>query len=369
MSRRARKPAINLAAIQDPATRQALQGIVEQLEVGAGTRPKSSLRDQWVAFGDLLDTGILKLASGLGLGVEYASPGDLDFTPPTAPTNFKAVGAMATVILSWDQAAYGNHSHTEIWRSALDANNDPIDDVGQATLIGTSGSSVHKDNIGGGGRYYYWARFVSTAKVKGPFNAVAGTLGETAYDPGYALDLLTIKWEAATDYAVGDYVIPTPANETGVWFKCISAGTSGGAEPSWPDTVGQTVADNTVTWEAVAAGQRDKILYIGEVAGSPAVAIAGDLYADGTIVGRMVKAGEIAAEHISVVDLAAISANLGSITGGSLNINNKFIVDENGNVTIISASTGARLFMANNVIKVFDGTNTFPRVKIGDLSA
>jgi hypothetical protein len=59
---------------------------------------------------------------------------------------------------------------------------------------------------------------------------------------------------------------------------------------------------------------------------------------------------------------------MGSITAGNLNINNKFIVDSSGNTTIQNATTGARLFIANNVIKVFDSAGVL-RVQIGDLTA
>ena len=71
---------------------------------------------------------------------------------------------------------------------------------------------------------------------------------------------------------------------------------------------------------------------------------------------------------LRVGSLSAISADLGSITAGSLNINNKFIVDRNGNTTIQSGTTGARVYIASNVIKVYDAAGTL-RVQIGDLTA
>jgi hypothetical protein len=76
----------------------------------------------------------------------------------------------------------------------------------------------------------------------------------------------------------------------------------------------------------------------------------------------------ITADLMNVAQLSAITADLGSITAGSLNINNKFIVDSSGGTTIQSGTTGARLYIANNVIKVFDAAGVV-RVKIGDLSA
>ena len=72
--------------------------------------------------------------------------------------------------------------------------------------------------------------------------------------------------------------------------------------------------------------------------------------------------------NLKVGSLSAISANLGTITAGSLNINNAFIVDSSGNTTIRNATTGARLLIQNNVIKVYDSSGVL-RVQIGDLSA
>jgi hypothetical protein len=72
--------------------------------------------------------------------------------------------------------------------------------------------------------------------------------------------------------------------------------------------------------------------------------------------------------NLKVGQLSAISANLGTITAGSLNINNKFIVAPTGDTTIQSGTTGARMEIKNNVIKVFDASGTL-RVQIGDLSA
>jgi hypothetical protein len=57
-----------------------------------------------------------------------------------------------------------------------------------------------------------------------------------------------------------------------------------------------------------------------------------------------------------------------AITGASLNVNNKFVVDTSGNVDIKSATTGARMEIKNNVLKVYDAAGVL-RVKIGDLLA
>ena len=53
-------------------------------------------------------------------------------------------------------------------------------------------------------------------------------------------------WAGTTAYALGDYVVPVTQN--GFRYECTTAGTSGAGEPTWPTTVGDTVADNTAVW-------------------------------------------------------------------------------------------------------------------------
>lgn len=52
--------------------------------------------------------------------------------------------------------------------------------------------------------------------------------------------------------------------------------------------------------------------------------------------GSKLYADSVTADKIKVNSLSALAANLGNITGGSMNINNKFIVDESGNITAVS---------------------------------
>lgn len=59
-------------------------------------------------------------------------------------------------------------------------------------------------------------------------------------------------WAGTTAYAAGYNVRPTTAN--GFKYICTTAGTSSGAEPTWPTTYGSTVTDGTVTWTCVTEG-------------------------------------------------------------------------------------------------------------------
>lgn len=66
----------------------------------------------------------------------------------------------------------------------------------------------------------------------------------------------------------------------------------------------------------------------------------------------------INAEYIDAETLSAISANLGAITGGSLNINNKFIVNANGVLTAKGATIDGTITATKGNIGGFDINNT-----------
>lgn len=72
------------------------------------------------------------------------------------------------------------------------------------------------------------------------------------------------------------------------------------------------------------------------------------------------------AAALNVEQLSAISGDLGSINAGSLNINNRFIVNETGDATIKSADSGARLVISNNRIDVYDEAGQL-RIRMGEL--
>lgn len=58
---------------------------------------------------------------------------------------------------------------------------------------------------------------------------------------------------ARTATAPGTYVKPSVASvaDRGSIFECVTAGTGGAAEPTWPDSNGENVTDNSVVWQKV----------------------------------------------------------------------------------------------------------------------
>lgn len=103
---------------------------------------------------------------------------------------------------------------------------------------------------------------------------------DTAYSPSDTLDIYTDSesdlpdpdstasisqtWAATTAYSENDLRIPTTPN--GYIYECTTAGTSGATEPSWPSTLGNTMADGTAVWTcrstAWANGEQTILLII-----------------------------------------------------------------------------------------------------------
>ena len=61
------------------------------------------------------------------------------------------------------------------------------------------------------------------------------------------------SWAASTAYSVGDIRRAATDQVTGLFFKCVTAGTSASSEPDWPTDIGIEATDNTVTWKAISS--------------------------------------------------------------------------------------------------------------------
>jgi len=65
------------------------------------------------------------------------------------------------------------------------------------------------------------------------------------------------SWAASTAYSLGDIRRAATDQVTGLFFKCVTAGTSAGSEPDWPTDIGIEATDNTVTWKAISSVYAD----------------------------------------------------------------------------------------------------------------
>jgi hypothetical protein len=66
-------------------------------------------------------------------------------------------------------------------------------------------------------------------------------------------------WASSTAYTLNPAYdanagsVVKPSSQSRRWFRCTTAGTSGGSEPSWNLTVGATTADGSAVWTAINA--------------------------------------------------------------------------------------------------------------------
>ena len=169
--------------------RRFAETVKENVDVLTGQR--GDPLDRAITARDLLESGIASLPSGstvFGGSSRELLPtvtfANLD-TPP-APVIIFAEGAFQNILLKYSVQKYYGHSGVEVHRHTSD-------DIANATLIGRTGgyTAFYSDAVGGGQTYYYWVRAVNDNGVTGPFNSSQGTLGQTAPDIGFLLEVLT----------------------------------------------------------------------------------------------------------------------------------------------------------------------------------
>jgi hypothetical protein len=117
--------------------------------------------------------------------------------------------------------------------------------------------------------------------------------------------------------------------------KVIGLGLASG-EPGEADSSFIVRADKFAFCLPTGAGATPVVPFVvGNVGGEPTVGVNGQLMVDGSISTNALAAHSVTADILSVDRLSAISANMGAITGGSMNIGNgAFRVYETGNVDI-----------------------------------
>ena len=179
------KPPASLA----PDVKRYLETLAEAVEIRLGRR--GDKRDRAITLRELIDSGLAVDLKSTPFDPNNLNGGNLGFAPndildtnvPPAPLNFQAAGAYSQVNLSWDFPRYSNHAFTEIYGHDSDV-------IGDAQLIAVSAGRGTSDPVGSGVSRYYWARFVSTSGIVGPWNNSSGTLATTAPDVEHLLGVL-----------------------------------------------------------------------------------------------------------------------------------------------------------------------------------
>lgn len=84
------------------------------------------------------------------------------------------------------------------------------------------------------------------------FNRAAGYTVDMNEIPNWVLGNLMHGTVWAAGQAYGRYAVVRPTAANGKCYQCdATGGTSGGVQPTWPTTLGVTVADNGMTWTCV----------------------------------------------------------------------------------------------------------------------
>ncbi len=129
--------------------------------------------------------------------------------------------------------------------------------------------------------------------------------------------------------------------------KVIGLGLASG-EPGEADSSFIVRADKFAFCLPTGAGATPVVPFVvGSVGGVPTVGVNGQLVVDGSISTNALAAHSVTADILSVDRLSAISANMGAITGGSMNIaNGAFRIYENGNVDINAGTIRSTNYVA-----------------------
>ena len=291
---------------------EAIDSLIEAVETLLGQR--GDPLDRVVTFRDLYTAGVTGLKDTSGQVRYWNGPVSVPLVPVAGTgaadlSSYPAVSAPTT--LTVDSTLSANilswdtpDTPRYAYTKVFRAD---TDNYAAATEIGASGGGFYYDLIGSGGiTKYYWIRHTDIDGLDTALNDTDGTLGTTGY---------------LTDPDIADGTIHGGKIQTG------------------------TLAADRIAAGTMTAG----ITYTGTLVVSSTGDIQSSNYSAG-VAGYKFSASGI------------------EMNSGSFSINSKFIVDSSGNVTIQSGTSGARLQVYNNVIKVYDSGGTL-RVKLGDLSA
>ena len=298
----------------------------------------------------------------------------VDTTAPGRPVGLVAYRQLTQAKISWTNPDDTDLAYVEVWASI---NSTSLASASLVAMVPTTSPgeivSYTHTPLASSSSYTYWVRAIDISRNRSEFFPA----GAEAF----------VKVPAFTGSTIND-TLTELMNE------------------SVYQTVFKVLAD---AFMVCKPGYPDKPIFsIGEVNGVTSLGLTGNAIIDGTILARMIAAGEVTADKIAagaitadkigageitaeklsadivftpelaagsvtaemlnVQNLSAISSDLGAVTAGTLNMGSgKFVIDASGNATIKSALTGARLELSGGKIRVYDSSNVL-RVEMGVLA-
>jgi hypothetical protein len=291
-----------------------------------------------VSVNDLVSSGIAVPGPG---GTIAPPAGELVAATPSAPTGVLASGAIQNILVEWDQPAYLGHAYAEVWGSSTN-------NLGSAVLLGMAPGTIYADSVGPGVSRYYWVRFVNILDTAGPFNAVAGVLGETGSDVEYLLNTLTdaaldpdspyTKFAVRADlFSVVPEVdfnqesTPTATAVGDLWYQPSTGVTRTWNGSTWASFSVQVpfvvnTSSQTINGVTVPAGVYMDAAFIkngtitsakignAAIDNAKIVSLNAAKITAGTISADRIAGSSITADKLDVNQLSAVSANTGNLT-------------------------------------------------------
>lgn len=349
----------------DPAQMQAfLNAVKEIIEVYDGKR--GNAYDSVVTWRELFEHGVVDLkidgniykAKPVTPNI-FPSNSNSDFTVPPAPENLTASAGFTSAILAWNAPVFTSFAYAEIWRS--DTNS-----IGSAAKIGTTTARVYADSVAfTNTTKYYWVRFVNQNDVVGPYNSATGVSASTSKVGNADLyDLIIDAGKLATDAVesgkIKDYAITTTkiAN-LAVGNAAIANGaiTNAKIENAAIDNAKIANLDAAkITTGYISADRLDASTITAKVLSVDWAKLTNVYITWGQIQNVYITDAQI--QSLQAAKITGLDAQLSNVTASKINVV----------ATTAGATTGARMTINNDVIKVFDSSNVL-RVKIGNLDA
>ena len=243
-----------------------------------------------------------------------------DLIAPNAPTILSAVGYFQSSVVAWlppttntDGSPLTDLAKYNIYRSLSNT-------FGTAALVGSSQSPSFKDvGLADNTTYYYWVTAVDysgnesaqslSANGTTNFISAAQMVSDIRDEIGAARIDVVSSLPSGTGYSIGDFVFLTSDKKLYEWTGS-----------TWVATVGEVptgsitstkiandaittpkLATNSVTTDALAANS-----------------VTSDQLTTNSVIAGKISAGAVSADKIAVTNLAAINANLGVVTAGSI---------------------------------------------------
>ena len=341
------------------------------------------LQQPALAFNDLPDGDYIAEIRSKNFAGQLSEPVTKSFSINFDIKELVTVSKVMGIDLNWRNPIFANaNAAIEIWVSQ----DDNFQHARKLVTLAYPTNSYSYTGLGAAETYYFWARMVSK-DVAGKFtDAVEGI---TERDATKIVDYIhgQINKSALTKELIDEI---SGATESAKGAKNLAKNAAAKIEVASrkvEDVSSKFSAIHTIKTQAIAGG-RTAIAGIalgassdGKTAESSVIVMAdkfgvvknatdgtvrnvftlangrlvlsGDLIADGAILGQHIKANQTIQSPV--------------INGGSLNINNRFIVNGSGGVTIRANSGNVGMVITNDRIDVYDESGNL-RVRLGKLS-